>query len=189
MMLLLALRGTPTLYYGDELGMEDVPIPPEREQDPWGKLTPGLGLGRDPARTPMPWDASAGAGFTAPGVEPWLPLAGDHATRNVAAQRADPRSLLSLTRALLALRRAEPALHAGAIAIVDSTDDTLVFVRDRSLLVALSFADEPRVVPARGALLLSTELDRTRERVSGELQLRPHEGCIVAIDQGAISAL
>ena len=191
MMLLLALRGTPTLYYGDELGMEDVPIPPEREQDPWGKLTPGLGLGRDPARTPMPWDDSDGAGFTTPGVEPWLPLAADHRARNVAVQQRDPRSLLSLTRALLALRRAEPALHAGAIELVDGiADDVLVFVRGASLLVALSFSDEARAVPARGAILASTEMDRDRERVSGSLALRPHEGCIVALDAyGAISAV
>src|SRR4028118_2310319 len=75
-MLLLTLRGTPTLYYGDELGMEDVPIPPELEQDPWGKRVPGMGLGRDPERTPMQWDASPAAGFTT--GEPWLPVASDY---------------------------------------------------------------------------------------------------------------
>src|SRR5919205_1184553 len=75
-MLLLTLRGTPTLYQGEEIGMTDVPIPPERVQDPWERNVPGLGLGRDPARTPMPWDGRFGAGFTT--GEPWLPLGADH---------------------------------------------------------------------------------------------------------------
>src|SRR5581483_1078905 len=80
-MLLLTLRGTPTMYYGDELGMENVTIPPDRVQDPWEKNEPGLGLGRDPQRTPMQWDSSPNAGFTT--VIPWLPLAPDHTSRNV----------------------------------------------------------------------------------------------------------
>src|SRR5262249_13091708 len=77
-MLLLTLRGTPTLYYGDELGMPDVPIPSERVQDPFEKNVPGRGLGRDPERTPMPWRSGPGAGFTT--GDPWLPL-GDDAER------------------------------------------------------------------------------------------------------------
>ena len=91
-MLLLTLRGTPTLYYGDELGMADVPIPPERAVDP--------GMARDPVRTPMRWDAGPHAGFST--AEPWLPV-GEGAA--VAAQRDDPRSMLTLYRRLLALRR------------------------------------------------------------------------------------
>ena len=77
--LLLTLRGTPTLYYGDEIGMRDVPVPAERVQDPWERRVPGQGLGRDPVRTPMQWDGGPNAGFCAPGVEPWLPLADDAA--------------------------------------------------------------------------------------------------------------
>ncbi|MGC3999402.1 MAG: alpha-amylase family glycosyl hydrolase [Anaeromyxobacter sp.] len=108
MVLLLTLRGTPTLYYGDELGMTDVPVPPEEAQDPWGRNVQGLGLGRDPCRTPMAWDPGPLAGFTAPGVKPWLPLHADHATRNVEAQREDPAGMLALTRRLLEARRAHP---------------------------------------------------------------------------------
>src|SRR5690606_11977646 len=74
-MLLLTLRGTPTLYYGDELGMRDVPIAPEQVQDPFEKNVPGMGMGRDPCRTPMQWDTSPNAGFTT--GRPWLPLAAD----------------------------------------------------------------------------------------------------------------
>jgi alpha-glucosidase len=189
MMLLLTLRGTPTLYYGDEIGMEDVPIPPECEQDLWNKLTPGLGLGRDPERTPMQWDGADNAGFCAPGVLPWLPIAADFRRRNVEAQRGEPRSMLSLTRALLALRRATPALHSGSLRMVEGApEDCLVYVREHGgvrRLVALSFADEPRTLGMDagdgGRVVLSTELDREGEAVAGVLGLRGHEGCVVAL--------
>ena len=98
MMLLLTLRGTPTIYQGDELGLEDAVIPPDRIRDPWALNEPGIG-GRDPERSPMPWDASPHAGFSS--GEPWLPLADGWETRNVAQQSGDPRSLLELTRQLL----------------------------------------------------------------------------------------
>jgi len=81
-MLLLTLRGTPTMYYGDEIGMRDVPIAPDQVQDPFEKNVPGLGLGRDPVRTPMQWSDVESAGFTS-GTS-WLPLADDFKTINVA---------------------------------------------------------------------------------------------------------
>ncbi len=87
--LLLTLRGTPTLYYGDELGLRDVAVPPDRVQDPWERRVPGQGLGRDPVRTPMPWTPEPNAGFCPPEVEPWLPLDPDHARLSVAAQQRD----------------------------------------------------------------------------------------------------
>ena len=99
LMLLLTLRGTPTLYQGDELGIGEVVIPPERVRDPREIRQPGIGLGRDPSRTPMAWDASPNAGFSA--AEPWLPLHADWRTRNVAAESEKPGSMLNLTRALL----------------------------------------------------------------------------------------
>ena len=102
-MLLLTLRGTPTIYYGEEIGMTNVLIPPEQIQDAAEKNEPGLGLGRDPERTPMPWDRSPFAGFTV--GKPWLPLGPDHATVNVAAYRQSSDSILNLYRRLLALRR------------------------------------------------------------------------------------
>ena len=95
MMLLLTLRGTPTLYYGDEIGMRDVAIPPDRIRDPWEINMPGLGEGRDPCRTPMRWEAGPGAGFCPPEVEPWLPIGPDAERINVAAQAEDPDSMLS----------------------------------------------------------------------------------------------
>src|SRR5207237_2516216 len=121
------LRGTPTLYYGDEIGMRDVPVPPERVWDPWEKNVPGLGLGRDPERTPMQWDGGQGAGFTA--GTPWLPLADDYSQTNVVAQQSDATSLLSLYRRLIQLREREPALYAGAYAPLPSPAGTFAYAR------------------------------------------------------------
>ena len=182
-MLLLTLRGTPTLYQGEEIGMTDVPIPPERVQDLWERNVPGLGLGRDPARTPMPWDGSLGAGFTT--GEPWLPLGADHCTVNVAAQVDDPRSMLSLYRALLTLRRAESALSMGAYVPVQATEVVLAYERrheDRRLLVALNMSNEHEGLPIApgAAVLLSTYLDRAGQDATMPLRLRPNEGVILA---------
>ena len=188
MALLLTLRGTPTLYYGDELGIPDVFVPPELAQDPWGKRVEGLGLGRDPARTPMQWDASPGAGFARSGVRPWLPVAADAATRNVEAQSRDPHSMLSLTRRLLRIRRAHPALDRGSYRPVDGVPDGVyAFVREHGadrVLVLLNFLAAPAEVPLPGgarAVLISTEPGaalRERDRYS----LRPHEGVVIPLD-------
>ncbi|KAH3759096.1 alpha amylase, catalytic region [Pelomyxa schiedti] len=102
-MLLLTLRGTPTLYYGDEIGMHDVCIPPEKTQDPMAKAkTLGSEVSRDPERTPMQHNASAFAGFS--NVEPWLPVATDYTKNNVEAELRDPQSILTLVKHLLSLR-------------------------------------------------------------------------------------
>jgi alpha-glucosidase len=188
-MLLLTLRGTPTLYYGDELGLANVPIPPGRVQDPWEKNTPGLGLGRDPARTPMPWDGSPKAGFTT--GTPWLPLGEEHRPRNVAAQRDDPNSMLSLYRRLLALRRAEPALALGPFSLLPAEGDLLVYLRssaDRQLLVALNLGHEPQQFndPAgalRGRILLSTHPDHQHDPIHATVPLRGDEGVIIEVSE------
>jgi alpha-glucosidase len=187
-MLLLTLRGTPTLYYGDELGLENVIIPPDRVQDPWEKKEPGLGLGRDPARTPMPWDGSKNAGFTT--GTPWLLLNADCTTRNVAALAADPRSILTLYRRLIAPRRVRAALHSGDYVATRTDGDVMAFERrhdqDRSLLVALNLGNVPQrlvlsVHATAARLLLSTELDREGEAVHSVLDLRPAEGVILEL--------
>jgi alpha-glucosidase len=186
-MLLLTLRGTPTIYYGDELGLENVLIPPDRVQDPWEKHEPGVGLGRDPARTPMPWDGSPNAGFTA--GTPWLPLGPDHAVRNVAALATESQSILNLYRRLIALRREHAALSGGSLFAVRAYQDVLTFERsegDTQLFIALNFADEQRRVElptdANQALaLLSTYLDRDNEHVQVQFELRPSEGIILKL--------
>jgi alpha-glucosidase len=188
--LLLTLRGTPTLYYGDEIGMQDVPIPPEMARDPEGKDSPELG--RDPVRTPMQWDASPNAGFCPPGVEPWLPLADDHAENNVDAQRTDPRSMLNLVRRLLNLRRKTPALNTGSYRSLDAgSDDVFAYLRENGeqrVLVALNFGATPRelALPAVGTaaeVLCSTCLDREERVDLGRLELRPYEGIVALAER------
>lgn len=184
-MLLLTLRGTPTLYYGDELGMTDVAITPEQVQDPWEKNVPGFGLGRDPARTPMQWDTSEQAGFTS--GTPWLPFSPDAKTMNVEVEREDPRSLLSLYRVLIDLRRREEVLTLGSFKLEQATDDMLVYSREggnRLLSILLNFSPQSRIVPLqqRGRILCSTYLDRNGEGLHDQLPMRAHEGVIIEMN-------
>ena len=175
-MLLLTLRGTPTIYQAEEIGMTDVPIPPERMQDPWERNVPGLGLGRDPMRTPMQWDATAYAGFSP--TEPWLPLAADHATVNVAAQAGDSQSMLSLYRALLRLRRSEPTLSIGGYQLVSADESILAYERqleNKRLLLVLNMTCSRRVLQhlPSGRVLLSTLFDEADRRIQDTLELPP----------------
>jgi alpha-glucosidase len=188
-LLLLSLRGTPTLYYGDELGMYNGSISGAQSRDPQERNEPGQGFGRDPERTPMRWDESPGAGFTR--GEPWLPFA-DPPSANVSAQRADPRSMLSLYRQLLELRQRTPALHSGLYRPLWSHhDNTLGFLRESGAeryLIALNLSGEPRScvperLPLQGRLLLSTHLDRAGEALSGRLELRSHEAVIARLGE------
>ncbi len=161
-MLLLTLRGTPTLCYGDEIGMRDVPVPPELVQDPVGKTFPGRG--RDPERPPMQWDAGPGAGFTT--GTPWLPLAADYGAVNVAAADADPASLPTLHRRLIALRRAEAALAVGRYTPLAAGDRVLAFLRDLPRRPPLPGRAEPRRrgAPVRARQPRSARGDRPDDR-------------------------
>ncbi|MBX9740757.1 MAG: DUF3459 domain-containing protein [Beijerinckiaceae bacterium] len=183
-MLLLTLRGTPTLYYGDEIGLGRVEIPHDRVQDPWEKNEPGLGIGRDPQRTPMQWDASAQAGFTE--GAPWLPLSEDHRTRNVAVQARDPLSILSLTRQLVALRRSSNALSLGAYATLSCAGDVLAFERragQERYIVVLNLGDREEIwfLPENvtGEIVLSTTSGGDQQDVADEIRLRANEGIII----------
>jgi alpha-glucosidase len=183
-MMLLALRGTPFLYQGEEIGMRNVPIPPERLQDPLARtLHPNLS--RDPERTPMQWQPGPGAGFTT--GDPWLPLAADADRRNVAAQRDEPGSILHLYRELLALRRAEPALHAGEYERLEAPAGVFAFERrlgGARALVALNLGDAPCEVeledaPVRRAL--STDRARVLPARAGRLALAAAEGLLLLL--------
>lgn len=184
-MLLLTLRGTPTLYYGDEIGMRQMPIAPEQVRDPFEKNVPGLGVGRDGCRTPMQWDASENAGFST--AQPWLPLAHDAARENVASLGTDPKSILNLYKALIALRKKLPALMTGAYEPISAQGDLLLYRRrgdDTSLTVVLNLAAEPISVTSSAIgfgkkTVLSTFMDRAGEPIEGVLELRGNEGVIV----------
>jgi len=175
-MLLLTLRGTPTVYQGDEIGMVDVPVPPARRADP---AEPS----RDPERSPMRWSPVPNGGFTT--GEPWLPMAASDPGRSVEEQRDDPGSMLTLHRRLLALRRAEPALAIGGFELLPSPDGVVAYRRtsaSRSLDVALNLRARPVQVALPGPpgrrLLASTVPGRADEPIEGRLRVEADEGVV-----------
>jgi alpha-glucosidase len=181
--LLCTLRGTPTLYYGDELGMQDVPIPPEAVQDPYEKNVPGLGLGRDPERTPMQWSPESNAGFSS--GRPWLPLSPDFPTVNVELERQDPASMLSLYRGLLSLRRSRATLHVGDYASLDTRAPVLGYVRSSgaerdAVLLNLGDASERLALPEleHARVLLSTHDHPSPKGLEGLGEGRDFQGVL-----------
>jgi alpha-glucosidase len=182
-MLLLTLQGTPTLYYGEEIGMRGVKLPAKTAQDPQGRRT---GRNRDPERTPMQWHSRTGAGFTT--GRPWLPIGSDLATASVESQSSDERSLLNLYRRLLRVRREVPAILQGRFELLDEPAPLIAWQcrsPDENIQIALNLGDEELeadLVGARsGSIILSTGLDRPDEAVEGRVSLRPGEGVIVRL--------
>ena len=175
LLLLLTLRGTPVLYYGDELAMPDTPVPPEASVDVQHlEHKPP----RDPSRTPMQWTAQAGAGFSE--AEPWLPL-GDYEALNVEDQRGDPDSPLRLCRDLIALRRESEDLRAGAYEQLEVSDATWVFRRGEALTVALNLSDSRVTVEGvDGRIVIGTERSRDGEAIGGALELAAWEAAVLA---------
>jgi alpha-glucosidase len=158
--------------------MQDAPVSRNQIQDPWEKNVPGLGLGRDPVRTPMPWSRERHGGFST--AEPWLPVD----TGGIAAcerQRGDPASMLSLYQSLLRLRRAEPALAVGSYRSLMQTDSILVYQREhsgRKFWVALNMSRTSQPLPsdlADGQVALSTKGMLTGH----DGRLGPNEGLIL----------
>ncbi|MGH6664313.1 MAG: alpha-amylase family glycosyl hydrolase [Pseudolabrys sp.] len=176
-MLLLTLCGTPTLYYGDEIGLPQVAIPPERVRDP------AVDLKRDGCRTPMQWDGSAFSGFSA--AAPWLPLSADAGRRNVASQRADAGSLYNLYRRLIAARRASAALTLGSYRLLEAAADVLCYLREAGaerVLVALNFGPQSTLVAlpgGKGRILVSTEF--IPDAISGSINLPGPAGAVIAL--------
>jgi alpha-glucosidase len=179
-MALLTLRGTPFLYYGDEIGMTDVPVPEDDRLD----LVGGGGAeqpSRDGCRTPMQWSADPSAGFTQDGVRPWLPI-GDAASRSVAAQREDPGSMLNLCRDLIALRREMPDLRSGRYASIPSPAGVWTWSRGDDTVVSVNLSEEPVTVPIGTATIaIGTRRERDGEPVGGELSLGPWEGAVLRV--------
>jgi alpha-glucosidase len=184
-MLLLSLRGTPTLYYGDEIGMHQVAIAPDQVRDPFEKNVPGIGVGRDGCRTPMQWSSAPYAGFST--SAPWLPVSDDFTHENVVNLEADARSILSLHKALIDLRKKWPQLVTGDYVPIAAEGDLLLYRRQSggsAVVVALNLGAEPvslrsDVIGLGGEILLSTFLDRQGEEIHGTLDLRGNEGVII----------
>lgn len=180
-LLALTLRGTPFLYYGEELGMVEGRLSRAQIQDPPGRRFWPLFKGRDGARTPMQWDSSPHAGFTT--GQPWLPVNPDAATRNLAAQRDDPRSVWSTYRDVIALRRRHPALSRGAMELPDA-DDAQVFTWLRTeggerVRVALNMTGRPASLAVEPAeVLYSTH---PRDAAGDPLRLAPWEGVVLRL--------
>jgi len=193
MALLLTLRGTPYLYYGEEIGMRDISLKRREILDPPGKKFWPLYKGRDGCRSPMQWDNSTYAGFSS--KKPWLPVHPNYRTRNVEAQNADPNSMLNFTRKLTQLRRDNPALVRGDFTLLtELPKDSFIYLREipeQKILVALNFKNRiisetlehtlsgTGVAPApKWKLLLSTVRGAAPEDIH-PMQLAPYEVLIL----------
>lgn len=186
-MLLLTLPGVTFIYYGDELGMTDRPIPPDLVQDPFEKRVPGKGLGRDPERTPMQWDATKYAGFSK--AETWLPVNDNRKDVNVVSERADRHSFLRLYQELIFLRNNSHTIMVGDYhSLAIDNDFIFGFLREyegRRILVLLNFSDKKQkfgTIFETGDLMITTGLERSEEKISlNEVTLGPNEGWVVRL--------
>lgn len=199
-MLLLTLRGTPTTYYGEEIGMEDGRIPPEYVQDPPALNQPEIAhiIGRDPERTPMQWNSLPHAGFTeetaasagSAQAVPWLPVAENYTNLNVAAQNEEPASMLNFYRQLTALRRAEPALKIGSYQAIEAHNENVFAylrnARGAAFLIVLNFSGETQEVRIDdlgkvATVVLATDSKRSGNITLGHFTLAANEGLILKI--------
>lgn len=189
----LTLRGTPFLYYGEEIGSRDVPVPWEEIIDPpakrGGRLLRRLApwWNRDQARSPMPWGGGPQGGFSA--ARPWIRMAPDVETRNVATQDGDPDSVLSSYRRLLWLRRRHPALQTGSYFRLPSTSRNLfVYERttsDETIIVAVNFGPTTANLKVKTGKQWKPLFDTHSPSVDAlrdgdEVTLRPREAIVLA---------
>lgn len=182
--LLLTQRGTPFIYYGEEIGMQDVKIPKKRLADPVGIRYWPFYKGRDPERTPMQWSDFSNAGFSE--AEPWLPISEDFARINVSRQDHDQSSLLNFYRRLILLRKNEEALNSGDFKIADAGRDILAYYRtgaDSMFFIALNFSSGMKKIAADDTsayeIALSTHRQKnTRISLKG-ITMSPYEVLIV----------
>ncbi len=184
-MMLLTLRGTPTCYYGDELGMEDSEIADQYVVDPQIEA----GRSRDAERTPMPWSNEPNAGFTSPGASPWLPVDPSYHELNVAAQEEDPSSFLTLFTQLLELRANHEALFTGSFRFVDAPQGVLAYLRqseNQRILIVLNFARKEVIadlgqVATQGEVLCATDMTHRGRIELGSLRLGPGDGHMIEV--------
>jgi alpha-glucosidase len=185
--LLLTLRGTPTIYYGEEIGMADTTIAPNNVQDPREKNEPGIGLGRDPVRTPMQWSSEAQAGFSQ--VSPWLPINQNYKEVNVAAQMDNPGSLLHFYRRLIRLRQQEPALHRGDYIPAGIEGELMCYIReweDTRFLICVNLGNEKvSFKPAfewSGKVAVSNKMEMENSKIHGRIELDGGDGWVIHLD-------
>ncbi len=186
-MLLLTLRGTPTLYNGDEFGQKNVFIPLEKQKDPWGKRVPGTG--RDQNRTPNQWTPGPNAGFTSAGVTPWLPIADDYLSVNMESELEDSQSMLNLYRKLLSFRRQSAALQVGRYEVVDPVPaDCFAYLRENGtekIITVLNLGDITARLDlhrfGRMEIIVATGLDRGGIVDSSRVDLSPWEGLVLRV--------
>ena len=179
-MLLFALRGTPFIYNGEEIGMHNVTVPKEMAQDPWNEE----GLNRDAFRTPMQWDGSENAGFGK--GKPWLPIAPDFREINVEKQIKDPKSFLNLYKKLLSMMKEHKCLATGKYTGLKVKNDSVLLFRrvngSSELIIVLNFTNTKQTINhgtfRDKKVILSTYMDR-EEKISENLELRPDEGLIL----------
>ena len=182
--LLLTLRGTPTIYYGDEIGMKDVKIPPERIRDPKEFTMPGYS--RDPQRTPMQWNSKAFAGFSI--TEPWLPIADDYESHNVETEQQDPDSMLSLHKRLIELRQQEPALQVGEFLPVGLENNLMLYKRkfgEDEFLIAINFGEETASfrpdIELSGKIVAATLSSLEGKEIRKQFELTGEEAIVIKL--------
>ncbi|MHA1331335.1 MAG: alpha-amylase family glycosyl hydrolase [Candidatus Hodarchaeales archaeon] len=183
-LMLLTLRGTPFIYYGEELGMHNVTIPPLDIQDPWERTEPGKG--RDPERTPMQWDNRENAGFSK--VKPWLKVSTDYRLLNVLVEKQNRKSFLHLYHKLLSLRKEYISLSVGKYKSFNLNENCFIYLRsyqDEKFLILLNFSNEEQTIGLEclknSMIILSTFLDREDNITNDSVMLRKQEGCLIKL--------
>jgi alpha-glucosidase len=188
-MMLLTLRGTPTIYYGDEIGMTDVPVPFDEVQDPQGLNMPDKNLSRDPSRTPMQWDNNDYAGFST--IKPWLRINSNYKRLNVEAQKGDHYSTLHFYRQLIQLRRVEPSLTWGDYKPLHADQQAFAYIRhatnNKTFLVVLNLSHRPCYLNLQhrinGTIVLCTSPELSGSKVNERIQLSGDEGMIIELSE------
>jgi alpha-glucosidase len=184
-LLMLTLKGTPFLYYGEEIGMADGKIRRSQMHDPVGIKYWPLNSGRDPERTPMQWDSSVNAGFST--VKPWLPVSPDRYTVNIEGQLENPASILSLYKRLISLRKQMPALHSGDwIPYIKGKNDIISWFRtsgSQKIIAAVNFSRAVKTIDIpegeKYKIILTTDVTGGSFEADGRVSIPGYGGVLM----------